>query len=335
MKAQNSTTFDVLAEVKRVLTLEGQAILACVDRLGKESSAESIRKGMTFLHDALSRGGKIVVTGIGKSGKVGQKIAATLNSTGSLAVFLHPTEGLHGDLGVVIPGDVVLALSYTGNTEELLRLLPSLKSRKIPVVAITGNSKSKLALQADAWMDGFVSQEACPHNLAPTSSTTLTLALGDAIATTLMQMRGFDPHAFARNHPAGSLGNRLSLQVSDVMHSAAEIPCIGPNATMDEVAIVLTQYKMGGVLICENEMLLGMITEGDVRRALQHREKFFDLKAQDVMTRHPVTVTPELMAIEALDVMRNRPSQISVLPVIDLQGKVKGIIRLHDLVQMF
>jgi len=338
MKNHHLPNFDVLGEIKRVLTIEGQAILACVERIEKSTSAHGIQKGLSLLYGALSRGGKVVVTGVGKSGKVAQKIAATLNSTGNFAVFLHPTEGLHGDLGVIVSGDVVLALSYTGNTEELIRLLPSLKSRQIPVVAITGNSQSKLAQQSDAWIDGFVTSEACPHNLAPTSSTTLALAIGDAIVTTLMQMRGFDPLAFARNHPGGSLGNRLSLQVMNVMHTGDQIPCLGLTVSMDEVVMVLTQFKMGGVFIVSgenNQNLLGVITEGDIRRALQHREKFFSLKAGDVMTRQPVTVAPEMLAIEALDLMRNRPSQISVLPVVDGQGKLQGILRLLDLVQIF
>lgn len=334
MNKPNAASLDSVSEIVRVLKIEGQAILHSIERIESSQAGKEIRKGMTLLYDALARGGKIVVTGIGKSGKVGQKIAATLNSTGSLAVFLHPTEGLHGDLGVVVSGDVILALSYTGNTEELIRLLPSLRSRQIPVVAITGNAQSKLATQADAWIDGFVSQEACPHNLAPTSSTTLALALGDAIAITLMQMRGFDPNAFARNHPGGSLGSRLTLQVQDVMHTGDQLPQLGPQALMDEVAIVLTQYKMGGVLICDSDQnLLGLITEGDLRRALQHRDQFFELRAQDVMTRQPVTVTPQMMAIAALDLMRNRPSQISVLPVVAEKGRVEGILRLHDLIQ--
>jgi arabinose-5-phosphate isomerase len=326
---------DILKEFERVLILEGQSILTCVERLKNSDNAEHIRKALSLLHQALERGGKIVVTGIGKSGKVGQKITATLNSTGSLAVFLHPTEGLHGDLGVVASGDVILALSFTGNTEELLRLIPSLKKRKIPVIGIGGNAQSKLAQQSDAWIDGFVSQEACPHNLAPTSSTTLALALGDAIAVSLMQLRGFDARAFAKNHPGGSLGNRLNLQVADVMHSGKDLPLVRSSASMDEVVIILTKFKMGAVLVAEGERLLGLVTEGDIRRALQHREKFFSMKAEEVMTRQPVVTSPETMAIDALALMQDRPSQINVLPVVNAQGHIQGLVRLHDIIQIF
>lgn len=326
---------DIVSEVARVLRLEGDALLQCADRLQTGPGAQGVRKAVELLQKSLSQDGKIVVTGVGKSGKIGQKIAATLSSTGSLAVFLHPTEGLHGDLGLVRRNDAVLALSYTGNTEELVRLLPSLKSLRVPLIAIGGNAQSKLAQNADVWLDGFVHQEACPHNLAPTSSTTLALALGDAIAVALMQVRGFDAGSFARNHPGGSLGNRLNLKVSDVMHSGDSVPQLGLQASMDEVIVTATKYRMGAVLVVTDGKLEGIITEGDIRRALQHREKFFSFRASEVMTRQPVTVEPDTLAKEALDLMENRPSQISVLPVVDSQGKVKGLVRVHDIVRAF
>lgn len=327
---------DTLSEVTRVLQLEGRAILECAERLTRDpSAAEAIRRATTLMRDSLEKGGKIVVAGIGKSGKVGQKISATLCSTGSLAVFLHPTEGLHGDLGIVRPEDVVLALSYTGNTEELVRLIPSLKALRVPIVAIGGKRNSKLGEQCDVWLDAAVEQEACPHNLAPTTSTTLTLALGDALAMALMQLRGFDAQKFARNHPGGSLGNRLTLRVEDVMHRGADVPVLGPTASMDEVVVASTQKKLGAVLVVEGEKLLGIITDGDLRRALSHRERFFHLKASEVMTRSPVTIAPETLAKAALELMENRPSQISVLPVVDGSGNWKGLVRLHDLVRAF
>jgi arabinose-5-phosphate isomerase len=331
---------DVIAEVTRVLGMEGQAILKCAERLnesdGKASlPAEAIRKAIGFMNAALEKGGKIIVTGVGKSGKVGQKIASTLCSTGSLAVFLHPTEGLHGDLGVLSSQDVVLAFSYTGNTDELVRLLPSIKGMSVPVIGVGGNPHSRIAQQCDVWIDGEVEQEACPHNLAPTSSTTLALALGDAMALALMQLRGFDAQAFALNHPGGSLGRRLNLKVSDVMHQGVAVPTVNSLASMDEVIGVSTRLKLGAVLVVEGARLLGIITDGDLRRALSHREKFFDFKAKDVMTAQPVTIRPEMMAKAALELMENRPSQISVLPVTDAQGQWKGIVRLHDLISSF
>jgi arabinose-5-phosphate isomerase len=322
---------DLLSEVTRVLRMEGQAILDCAERL-KGAPSQSVVQALQLLHEALERGGKIIVTGVGKSGKVGQKIAATLCSTGSLAVFLHPTEGLHGDLGVLSSKDVVLAFSYTGNTEELVKLLPSIKSLRVAVIGVGGNAESKIARQCDVWLDGFVAQEACPHNLAPTTSTTLALALGDALAIALMQMRGFDAQGFAQNHPGGSLGRRLSLRVADVMHQGAQVPTVNALASMDEVVVVSTQKKLGAVLVVEGQKLLGIITDGDLRRALKHREKFFGMKASEVMTPSPVTVRAEMMAKEALDLMENRNSQISVLPVMDEQGHWKGLVRLHDLI---
>ena len=178
-------------------------------------------------------------------------------------------------------------------------------------------------------------QEACPHNLAPTASTTLALALGDALAVALMQLRGFDAQAFARNHPGGSLGNRLTLRVADIMHSREQVPTVPGHASMDEVVVASTHKKLGAVLVVEGEALLGIITDGDLRRALQHREKFFQLTAAEVMTRSPVFATPQMMATAALDLMENRPSQISVLPVVDEAGHWKGLVRLHDLVRAF
>lgn len=326
---------DVISEVTRVLKLEGKAILDCAERLADKAAGERIGAALAHFERTLAQGGKIVVTGVGKSGKIGQKIAATLCSTGSLAVFLHPTEGLHGDLGLITSKDAVLALSYTGNTDELVRLLPSLKNLRVPVIAMGGNPQSKIAQQCDVWIDAAVDQEACPHNLAPTSSTTLALVLGDALAIALMQIRGFDVQSFAQNHPGGSLGNRLNLRVADVMHGGRMVASVGAMASMDEVVVTSTQKKLGAVLVVEGRKLLGIITDGDLRRALQHKEKFFGLKAKDVMTERPVTVTSETLAKVALDLMENRPSQISVLPVVDAQGNWEGLVRLHDLTRTF
>ena len=300
-----------------------------------DAFGEAIRKALSLLQKSLQSGGKIIVTGIGKSGKVGQKIAATLCSTGSLAIYLHPTEGLHGDLGILTSNDVVLLFSYTGNTEELVKLLPSLKAMGVPLIGVGGNAQSKIALACDVWLDGHVEQEACPHNLAPTSSTTLALALGDALALALMQLRGFDAEAFAHNHPGGSLGKRLHLRVSDVMHQGDAISTVTSLASMDEVVMAATHRPLGGVLVVDGPKLLGIITEGDIRRALKHREKFFNLKASEVMTVKPITVRPDALAKAALELMENRPKQISVLPVVDEQGHWRGIVRVHDLISSF
>jgi arabinose-5-phosphate isomerase len=328
-----STPFNAVAEVKRVMQMEASAISKCVDRLETPEFGKAIESSLQHFQNALAQGGKIIVTGVGKSGKIGQKIAATLCSTGSLAVFLHPTEGLHGDLGLVSKNDAVLALSYTGNTDELVKLMPSLKSLRVPVIGIGGNTQSKLAQICDVWIDASVDAEACPHNLAPTTSTTLTLALGDALAITLMQLRGFDAAAFALNHPGGSLGRRLTLKVADLMHKGGDVPTVKADASVEDVLVCLTQKRLGAVLVVEGVKLLGIVTEGDVRRALQHREKFFTMSAREVMTVKPVTISSEQMAKAALDLMENRPHQISVLPVVTSSGAWEGLIRLHDLVK--
>ncbi|MGE0614194.1 MAG: SIS domain-containing protein [Bacteriovoracia bacterium] len=323
---------EISKEIERVLNLEAQALLDCARRFTQEPQRGQVEKAVRCLEESLTGGGKIILTGVGKSGKIAQKIAATLSSTGSLAVFLHPTEGLHGDLGVARAGDVVLALSNTGNTEEILRLLPSFRQLQIKVIGLGGNAKSKLAEKCDHWIDAAVTQEACPHNLAPTTSTTLAMAVGDAIAVTLMQLRGFDAAAFARTHPGGSLGRRLQLNVSDLMHTGPQVATVSPQATIEEVLVQSTEKKLGGVLVVEGGKLVGIVTDGDIRRALKHREKFFGLKATDVMTRNPITITPERSALDALEMMEGRASQISVLPVVDEQKNWKGLIRLHDVV---
>ena len=272
--------------------------------------------------------------GLGKSGKVAQKIAATLSSTGSPSLYLHPTEALHGDIGMLGSNDAAIALSYTGNTEEMVRLIPSLKSLRIPVIGLGGNKDSQLANRCDFWIDGSVRQEACPHNLAPTTSTTLAMALGDALAVALMKVRGFDASSFARNHPGGALGRRLTLRVTDVLHRDDQVPVVGLDASVDEVIVKSTQKKLGAVLVSgPDRKLEGIITDGDIRRALTLREKFFSLKARDIMTRSPVSATPEMMAQQALELMENRPSQISVLPVVDDRGNWIGLVRLHDLIK--
>lgn len=340
-------TLPTLNEACRVLELESQSLIQCAHRLRESSKqtplgaeASNWIRAVDLMNATLNQGGKIVVTGVGKSGKIAQKIAATFSSTGSAAVYLHPTEGLHGDLGLISRGDCILALSYTGNTEELLRLLPSLKHLQVPIIGLGGKSHSQLALHCIAWIDGSVEREACPHNLAPTTSTTLALALGDALAIALMQLRGFNPNDFAMNHPGGALGKRLNLHVSDLMKTGNSLAVTTCDASMDEVIRLSTEKKLGAVLIFSSKLspelsntLEGIVTDGDLRRALQHREKFFNFKAEEIMTKKPTTCLPEMMAYDALKLMENRPSQISVLPVVDSQGQCVGLIRLHDLIQ--
>lgn len=316
-----------------MLETETEGLRAFTERV-RQDSARTLEKAVQLLSDSLSQGGKIVVTGLGKSGKIGQKTAATFCSTGSLAVYLHPTEGLHGDLGVVSEKDCVLAFSQTGNTEDILNLLPALRERGVKVIAVAGRAQSRLAQAADLWIDSSIPQEACPHQLAPTTSTTLALAIGDALAVALMQLRGFDEKSFARNHPGGALGRRLTLKVSDCMHSGTAVGTVFSDTSMEEVVHAATRSPLGGVLVTDGPRLAGLITDGDIRRALSHREKFFTLKAADIMTRQPITVTTDQLATLALSQMENRERPLGVLPVVNAEGHWRGLVRIHDLVQL-
>ncbi len=324
---------DIIQEVIRVLETEAEGLRAFTERV-RQDSARTLEKAVQMLSASLQQGGKIVVTGLGKSGKIGQKTAATFCSTGSLAVYLHPTEGLHGDLGVVSEKDCVLAFSQTGNTEDILNLLPALRERGVKVIAVAGKAQSRLAQAADLWIDSSIPQEACPHQLAPTTSTTLALAIGDALAVALMQVRGFDEQSFARNHPGGALGRRLTLKVSDCMHSGSAVGTVTPNTSMEEVVHAATRSPLGGVLVTEGHRLAGLITDGDIRRALSHREKFFSLTAADVMTRQPITITTDQLATQALSQMENRERPLGILPVVNADGHWRGLVRIHDLVQL-
>lgn len=322
-------------DVIQALRIEAQALLDCAERVSSQPQASrAIEEAVQTLKKTLDQGGKIITSGIGKSGKIAQKIASTLSSTGSLAIYLHPTEALHGDLGMISDRDTLLALSQTGNTEELITLSMALKARKVAIISFCGNPKSRLAECSNVVIDSSVSKEACPLNLAPTSSSTLALALGDALSVALMNLRGFKKEDFARNHPGGSLGRQLNLKVSDLMIPIEKVASLTETAPIDEVIRQSTEKKHGGVLVTRGTQLVGIITDGDLRRSLSRREKFFELQAKEVMTANPVTVKTLALAKDALDLMENRPSQISVLPVVDEQGRCAGLIRLHDLARL-
>ncbi|MEG0424420.1 MAG: KpsF/GutQ family sugar-phosphate isomerase [Cetobacterium sp.] len=279
----------------------------------------------------LNSKGKVVITGIGKSGIIGKKIAATLASTGTLAVFMNSAEGLHGDLGMINKNDIVIAISNSGNSDEVISIIPSIKKIGATLIAMTGNSNSRLGKEADAILDIGVEKEGCPLNLAPMSSTTSTLVMGDALATVLITARNFKPENFAVYHPGGSLGRRLLMKVRDVMHK--DLPIAQLTSDMDTVIMTMTKKRLGVVCIVENDELLGIITEGDIRRALKMKDKFFTLKAEDIMTRDYTYATENIMALDALDLMENRESQISVLPVLS-DKQIVGVVRIHDLLNV-
>jgi arabinose-5-phosphate isomerase len=318
-----------LEEIQQLLRIESDAIAQTATRL----DGNQVRQVVDLLANCQ---GKVVILGVGKSGIIGQKIAATMTSTGTAALYLHPSDALHGSLGIVQAADVVVALSNSGETDELVAMLPYLKNRGVPLVAIVGNINSTLARRADALLDASVDKEACPLNLAPTTSTTVALALGDALAMTVMKVKGLTSDDFAINHPAGRLGKRLTLRVADLMHCDGENPTIASGSSWFEVVRAISKGGLGAVCVVDEQgRLAGIITDGDLRRAIEQTsyESLANLKGDDFMTRRPVVATPELLAFDALRLMEDRTSQISVLPVIDGDEMCVGLIRVHDIVR--
>jgi arabinose-5-phosphate isomerase len=317
------------SKVVDLMLMEAEAIRVTASRLKRGQ----VKRAIELLHDCR---GKVVMVGVGKSGNIAEKIAATLTSTGTAAVYLHPSDALHGGLGILTSDDVVVALSNSGETDEIITMLPYLKHRQVPIIAIVGNLRSTLARTAEVVLDASVDQEACPLNLAPTTSTTVALAVGDALAMTLMQAKGLTMDDFALNHPAGQLGKRLTLRVADLMHSGEENPTIRTDAAWLEVIAAISRGGLGAVNVLDAEgRLAGIITDGDLRRALQQIKltELEHLESGSIMTRNPVIATPEMLAYDALRLMEDRPSQISVLPVVDKEHLCVGLLRLHDIVR--
>lgn len=309
-----------------LLRLEAASIEAAADK----ADVASIEKALGLIGNC---SGKVIVTGVGKSGVIAQKIAQTLTSTGTVGIFVHPSDALHGSLGVVKDGDVVIALSNSGETDEILAIMPALKRRNVSVIAIVGNIDSTLARQSDVVLDASVDKEACPLNLAPTTSTTVALAIGDALAMAVMESRGLTAEDFAANHPAGRLGKRLTLTVASLMHDS---PNVSEDAGWLEVVKEISKHSLGAVNVVDNAgKLVGIVTDGDLRRTIEKTApaSFGSLIASAMMTRSPITATPTMLAFDALRLMENRPSQISVLPVVDEAGSCVGLLRLHDVVR--
>ncbi len=309
---------------RAVIELEAEALTALVPRLN-EDFARACRL-------ILDSPGRVVVTGMGKSGHIGGKIAATLASTGTPAFFVHPGEAQHGDLGMIQPQDVVIAISNSGETGEILTILPIIKRMGAKLIALTGNPKSSLAQQADAHLDAGVAKEACPLNLAPTSSTTAALALGDALAVALLKTRNFTPEDFARSHPGGKLGRRLLLYVRDVMHSGDRIPLVPESASLREALLEMTGKGLGmtGVLDAAGK-LAGIYTDGDLRRTLNTGADVYNAKISDVMTRNPKTCRADQLAAEIVQLMEKH--NINGLMVVDADQRVQGALNMGDLLR--
>lgn len=310
---------------RRVLQTEADAILGVRDRLDSRFT-----RAVSLL---LACRGRVIVSGMGKSGIIAQKIAATFSSTGTPAFFLHPSDALHGDLGVLTPGDVVVALSYSGETEELLRILHTARQLGVPLIAMTGDRSSALAAGADVALDCAVSTEACPLGLAPTASTTATLALGDALAMSLLEARGFRLEDFARLHPGGRLGRQL-MRVSQLMHADDHLPRVTPSTSMPEVIYEMSRKGLGMTCVVgEGDRLLGIITDGDLRRHMSRTSDLLGLTAADVMTHDPRTVARDLLAVDALRIMESGPRRITSVVVVDGSHRVEGVLHIHDILR--
>ena len=316
-----SKTLSALDLARKVLKTEADAILSLMDRLDGD-----FERAVQLLYECP---GRVIVTGMGKSGIICRKIAATLSSTGTSAIFLHPAEAIHGDLGLVREGDVVLALSHSGETEELVRLLESIKRIGARLIAMTGQPESTLAKAADVTLNCGIAEEACPMNLVPTASTTAALAMGDAIAMTLLVRKGFREEDFANLHPGGKLGKRL-MRVEHLMHSGAAAPIVEAAARMPDVIHEMSDKRLGMTCIVDARgRLIGIFTDGDLRRLMQASADVLSLTAEDVMKRNPRTIRRDMLAVEALKIMETH--KITSVVVAGDDGTVEGVVHLHDL----
>ena len=311
---------------REILTIEGNVLLSLVKRLDDTAFVAAI-------DSILACRGRVVVTGMGKSGHIARKISATMASTGTPSFYIHPAEAAHGDLGMVMPDDIVLALSHSGESNEMTMILPALKHKGVKIIAITGNLKSSLAEKSDIVLHTFVDREACPLNIAPTASTTAALALGDALAMTLAHAKNFTRNEFAISHPAGRLGKRLLMKVSDIMRTGDDLPVLSPDTPLRQAIIEMSHKKMGMVLAADNQQqLLGIFTDGDLRRVFEKYDDISHLTLADIITKNPKTTTANTSAQDALDLMLQH--NISVLAVVDsVSGCLTGAVSLYDIQQ--
>ncbi|CAE6694389.1 KpsF/GutQ family sugar-phosphate isomerase [Candidatus Nitrotoga fabula] len=309
---------------REVLSIEAEAVLALTKRID-----DSFLRALNIV---LSCKGRVIVSGIGKSGHIARKIAATLSSTGTPAYFVHPAEASHGDLGMITANDVFIALSYSGESQELLTIVPVIKRQGAQLISMTGNPKSSMAESADVHLNATVDKEACPLGLAPTASTTAALALGDALAVALLDAKGFRKEDFARSHPGGSLGRRLLTHVRDVMHSGNQVPAVSQNATLAEAVLEISRKGLGMTAIVDDaQQVLGIYTDGDLRRTLAKQSDFNSVLVSSVMSRNPHSILPDALAVEAVQIMEEY--NISQLLAVDSGNKLVGALNMHDLLR--
>jgi arabinose-5-phosphate isomerase len=324
MTAPTDETRTLIERGRRVLAIEARAVADLEHRLGPEFAAACAL--------LLACEGRVVVTGMGKSGIVGNKIAATLASTGTPSFFLHPGEAMHGDIGMITARDVVLALSNSGETDELVAILPVIKRLDVPLIALTGSRDSTLGRYASVTLDVSVPQEACSLNLAPTASTTATLAMGDALAVAVLEARGFTQEDFARSHPGGTLGRRLLLHVEDVMHRGDTLPAVSPDTVLSAGLLEMSRKGLGmTAVVDERRRVLGVFTDGDLRRAFDRQIDVHQARMHDVMTKNPKVAQPRMLAAEAVHLMETH--RITALPVVDADGVLIGALNVHDLLR--
>lgn len=316
-----NTTIDILNTAKKTIEIEHKAIANLINLLN-----DDFAKAVELIYNSK---GRVIITGIGKSAIIANKIVATLNSTGTPAVFMHAADAIHGDLGLILKDDVVICISKSGNTPEIKVLVPLIKSAHNKMIAITGNTTSFLGLQADYILNAFVEQEACPNNLAPTTSTTAQLVLGDALAICLLELRGFSSKDFAKYHPGGALGKRLYMRVGD-LSSINQKPQVTPDTNIKQVIVEISEKMLGVTAVVEDQKIIGIVTDGDLRRMLSRSDDFMHLTAKDIMSPNPKRIDFDAMAVDAKELMED--NAISQL-LVEQNGNYAGIVHIHDLIK--
>ncbi len=312
---------NILSVAKETISIEAKAI-ANLEKLLTQDFADAVQ----CIYNSK---GRVIITGIGKSAIIASKIVATLNSTGTPAVFMHAADAIHGDLGTILKDDVVICISKSGNTPEIKVLVPLIKNFNNKIIAITGNVDSFLGMHSDFLLNAFVEKEACPNNLAPTTSTTAQLVLGDALAVCLLDLRGFSSKDFAKYHPGGALGKKLYLRVGDITAQNQQ-PQVSPNTNVKDVIVEISEKMLGVTAVIENEKIVGIITDGDIRRMLHNNDSFVHLIAADIMSKNPKTIAPDAMAVDALEMLEE--NKISVL-IAEENGKYAGVVHIHNLIR--